>query len=152
MEKLDKELQAKVWQRVQSREKLEMPQLGQENLKPMILAAQENLGIYQQLSRQLPGKAGEKIGKLRQGTQSAIACMKGLCRVRGEQVKVPQLPVEKEPAVRALMKCYRRERKLYSDWERLSGDPEYGPVYAVLGRQTGDRCMTLLEVLGGLEK
>ena len=151
MEKLDKELQSRVWQRVQSRDKMEMPTLGQENLKPLILTAQENLTAYQQLGRQIQGKNGEKIGKLRQETNRAIACMKGICRLRGEPVKNPPLPAEKEPANRALMKCYRRERSLWSDWERLAGDPEYGPVYAGLCHQAREHCVTIMELLGSLD-
>ena len=152
MEKLDKELQARVWQRVQSREKLEMPPLGQENLRPLILAAQENAVAYQNLSRQFQGKDGEKLRRLQQESQKCIACMKGICRVRGEQVKVPQLNWEKEPAKRALMKCYHRERKLWNEWEQRSAEPEHGLVFGRLAQQAREHCVSIMEVLGDLEK
>lgn len=151
MEKLDRELQSRVWQRVQSRERLEMPALGQENLKPLILTAQENYQTYQTLSRQMQGKDGEKLRRLQQESQKCIACMKGICRVRGEQVKVPQLTVEKEPPKRALMKCYHRERKLWSDWEQWAGEPEHGLVYGRLAQQAREHCVTIMEILGNLE-
>jgi len=152
MEKLDKELQSRVWQRVQNREKLEMPLLGQENLKPLILAVQENRQVYQNLSRQMPGKEGEKLRRLQQENQKCISCMKGICGVRGEAVQVPQLNVGKEPPKRTLMKCYHRERKLCSELDRMSAEPEFGLVYGHLSRQARERCIAVLELLGDLEK
>lgn len=152
MDKLDKDLQNRVWQRVQSREKVEMPPLRQENLRPLILTAQENALAYQNLSRQFQGKDGEKLRRLRQESQKCIACMKGICCARGEQAKVPQLNWEKEPAKRSLMKCCHRERRLWTELEQLSGDPEYGTVYASLSRRAGERYADVLELLGNLEK
>ena len=150
MEKLDKELQTKVWQRVQSRDKLEMPQLGRENLKPLILEGRENQQVYQNLIHQMAGKEGEKLRRLQQENQKCIACLKGICGIRGESVQVPQLNPGKEPPRRALMKCYHRERKLCSELERLSVDPEFGPVYGHLSRRAGERCVIVLELLGNL--
>ena len=140
MERLDKELQQRVWQRVQNREKVELPPLEQENLRPLMLAVQENGAAYQNLSRQLPGKEGEKARKLWQESQRCLTCLKGICRARGEGMKIPQLTAEKEPLQRSLMKCYHRERNLWSEWERRSGDSEYGPIYAQLARQARERC------------
>ena len=152
MEKLDKELQAKVWQRVQSREKLEMPRLGQENLKPLILTAQENLQAYHKLSRQMTGKDGEKLRKLGQEVQMCIACMKGISCIRGEPAQAPRLNPGKEPVKRLLMQCCHRERRLCSELDRLTEDPEFGPVYSRLSRQAGDRWVLVLELLGETEK
>ncbi len=152
MEKLDKELQTKVWQRVQSRDKLEMPQLGQENLKPLLLEARENQLVYQNLVHQVAGKDGEKLRRLQQENQKCVACLKGICGIRGEPVQAPQLNPGKEPPRRALMKCYHRERKLCSELERLYTDLEFGPVYGYLSRRAGERCAGVLELLGGLEK
>ena len=152
MEKIDKALQTKVWQRVQNREMPEMPDLGKDNLKPLLLIARENQQVYQTLSRQLSGKEGEKIRKLQMETRNCIACVKGICCVWGEPVKVPQLPVEKEPVKRALMKCYHRENKLCAEWEYRASDPEYGAVYSRLAQQAREHCVTVMEVLGDLEK
>ena len=152
MENLDKELQNRVWQRVQSREKLEMPSLEQANLRPLILMAQENGVAYQNLSRQLSGTAGEKARRLWMENQRCIACMKGICRARGEKVKVPQLTAEKESAQRSLMKCYHRERKLWSEWEQRSAEPEHGLVYGRLAQQAREHCVSIMEMLGELER
>lgn len=150
MEKLDKELQNRVWQRVQQRQLPDMPTLGRENLKPLILAAQENSQAYQDVSRRLPGEDSQKLRRLRKETQGAIACMKGICHVLGEPVKVPQLTPEKEPVKRTLMKCCHRERRLWAEWDQRGADPEFGPVYRQLARQAAEHWAALLELLGNM--
>ena len=70
---------------------------------------------------------------------------KGICRIRGEQVKVPQLQPAREPAKRMLEKCCHRERRLWEEAERRSVDPEYGPAYSRLARQAGERYAAVLE-------
>lgn len=151
MEKIDQALQSKVWQRVQNRDMPDLPALGKDNLKPLLLTAQENQQVYQTVSRQLPGKEGEKIRKLQMESRNCIACMKGICRIWGEPVKVPQLPVEKEPVKRALMKCYHRENKLRTEWEHRTTDPEYGAIYTHLAQRAREHCVAVMEVLGSLE-
>ena len=152
MENLDADLQRRVWQRVQNREKVEMPPLTRGNLRPGALVALENGAVYQNLSRRLPGREGEKLRKLWLDAENTVACVKGLGRLQGEPLKLPQLTPEKESAQRALMKCCHRERKLWNEWEQLTADGEYGPVYAQLARKARERCMVVLEVLGSLER
>ena len=94
---LDREMQRRVWERVQRREPEQMLPLKRENVKPLLYPAQENSAAYQSLSRRMPGKDAEKCRRLHQETQKCIACMKGMCRLRGEQVKLQPLPAPKEP-------------------------------------------------------
>ena len=145
---LDRETQRRVWERVQRREPVQMPDLKRENPKQLLYPMQENSGAYQNLSRQLPGKSGEKLRRLHQEQQSAIACVKGICRLRGEQVKVPNLTAPKEPPRRALEKCYHREMQLCKECESRTADPEHGVVYSRLARQAREHCVTILELLG----
>ena len=152
MEKLDKDLQSRVWQRVQSREKMEMPRLGQENVRPLILEIRENQLAYQHLGRQMAGRDGERLRRLQQESQKSLTCLKGIGTVRGETIQIPQWNPGKEPVKRTLMKCGHRERKLASDLQQLSADPEYGPIYGQLSRQAVARWSEVLELLGGLEK
>ena len=151
MEKLDKDLQKRVWQRVQGDGAKQMPPLRQENLKPWIMAAQENALCYSHLARELGGKHGQQLKKLAQQAKSCAACARGICRIRGEQVKVPQLQPAREPAKRMLEKCCHRERRLWEEAERRSVDPEYGPAYSRLARQAGERYAAVLELLGEME-
>jgi len=151
MENLDRELQAKVWQRVQNRTAPDMPPLGKENVKPLLLMLQENSQAYQQLGGRLPGAEGEKMRQLRQESQRCIRCLLGICRLAGEKGKIPQPVPEKEPVKKMLMKCCRRERELWSACVQRADHPEYGIAYARLARQAGERYSGLLEVLGNLE-
>ncbi len=149
---LDREMQKRVWERVQSREPVQMPQLKRDSVKPLLYPAQENSSVYQSLSRQLQGKSGEKLRRLHQEAQTCIACIKGMCRLRGEPVKIPQLTAPKEPARRALEKCYHREKQLWSEYENRAADPEHGVVFGRLAHQAREHCVTILELLGEMEK
>lgn len=152
MEQLDRELQKRVWQRVQSREEAQAPQPAQDNLKALLLTAQENRVAYGQLRRQMGPKNRETLAKLQRQTGRSITCIQGICRLRGETGKVPQLPAVREPVRRGLEKCYHRERKLCMEWERRTGDPEYGPVFAQLAGQSREHCTTIMQMLGEMEK
>ena len=151
MENLDKELQAKVWQRVQNRTAPDMPLLGRENVKPLLLLLQENSQAYQQMGSRLPGPEGEKCRQLRQESQRCLRCLQGICRMAGEKVKIPQPVPEKETVKRMLMKCCRREWELWTACAQRADQAEYGPVYARLARQAGDRYAGVLELLGNMD-
>lgn len=151
MEKLDKELQNRVWQRVQNREPVPMPQLPEENLKSLLLTARENLVAYTQLQKQMGPGMRENLNRLRLETQRSIACMQGICRLRGEPIKSHRMEPMRENDRRMLEKCYHRERKLCTAWEQRAVDPEYGMVFQKLSRQAGEHCTMLMELLGTLE-
>lgn len=148
MEKMDQELQKRVWQRVQNREGTGTPHPARENIRPWMMAAQENAAVYRQLSRQLSGRSAEQLRRLEQESMRGVACIKGLCRLRGENATLPPQKPGKEPVRRALEKCYYREHWLWEEAERRSYDPEYGPVFRQLTRQTGEHCAVLAEILG----
>jgi hypothetical protein len=149
---LDREMQRRVWDRVQGREPVQMPSLKPGSLKPLLYPAQENSAVYQSLSHRLQGKDGEKCRRLHQESQKWIACIKGMCRLQGEAIKVPQLTAPKEPTRRALEKCYHREKHLWTEYENRSADPEHGVVFGRLAQQAREHCVTILEILGELEK
>ena len=149
---LDREMQRRVWERVQSREPVRMLNLKPENPKPLIYPVQENSVAYQELSRQLSGKTGEKLRRLHQEQQSAMACIKGICRLRGERVKVPKLTAPREPPRRTLEKCYHREKQLWGEYESRSAEPEHGVAFGRLANQAREHCVTILEILGEMEK
>ena len=149
---LDREMQRRVWERVQQRAPEQMLPLKRENLKPLLYPAQENSAAYQSLSRRMPGKDGEKCRRLHQESQKCIACIKGMCRLRGEQVKLKPLPMPKEDPRRLLETCYRREKQLWSEYETRSADPDHGVVFGRLAQQAREHCVTIMEILGEMEK
>lgn len=151
MDELDQDLQKRVWQRVQRREEVEMPPLGRDNLRPWMTLAQENTAAYQNLHRQFSGKEAEQLRRLQQESQKCIACMKGICRLRRENVKQGNLPAVKEPPRKALEKCYHRERRLWEGYEQQATDPEHGIVFGRLALQAQEHCVTIMEILGRME-
>lgn len=150
MEKLDQEMQKRVWQRVQQgMPGKELPSRG--NLKAWLLLARENTASYRQLARQISGNPKERLRRLEQQSRQWTECARGLCRLRGEDVKsVPAKPPQ-EPPRRMLEKCWNRELRLWREARSLDCDPEYGPVYSRMADQAMERCMGLLELLGMLE-
>lgn len=152
MDGLNRDMQKRVWDRVQGKQAEQMPPLRRENWKSQLYPVQENGMVYQSLAAQLGGREGEKLRRLHQESRKCVACIKGLCRLRGEQVKAPVVQPGKEPPRRALEKCYHREKKLWQDWEEQSADPEHGVVFGRLAQQAREHCVTILEILGEMEK
>lgn len=148
MEQLDKDLQKRVWQRVQSREEPTQVSLQSDPLKALILTARENNAAYGQLLRKMGQKDRITMNRMLRETGRNIAAMLGICRLRGESAKVPRIPPVREPVRRSLEKCYHRERKLSGEWERRASDPEHGVVFGQMAAQAKARCMALAEMLG----
>ena len=148
MEGFDPEMAARVWQRVQSREPLEplRPEPGDARQLARELAA-----LYQALARVMPGKEGARLGKLRQEAAACGDCLRGIGLLTGlpareEGAATPR----REPARRMLEKCCHKERRLQAACAALANDPDWGHTYATLAAQSSKRCLTALEILGGM--
>jgi len=146
MEIPDQDLQKRVWQRVQGRNS--MPPLGKITCKSWMLCAQENAAAYQSLSQTVQGREGEQLKRMYQESLKCIACMKGICRLRGEKVVLGPLPQEKETKRKQLERCYRREHQLWEALEQQSCDSEHGVVFGRLAQQAQEHCVTIMEILG----
>ena len=151
MEQLDKAMESRVWQRVQSRQEPEAEPPRRENLKPWILASQENTAAYRSLSLQLIGRQWEGLRRLETESGRMTHSLRGICALRGEQIKLTPLPTPREAPRRCLEKCLRRTLRLHRELENCRSDPELGPVFASLAQKAGDHCAALTEMLGRLE-
>ena len=152
MDQVDRQMEKRVWDRVRQREPgANMPQLQQDSLKPWILAAQENASAYRNLALQLIGKPWEGLRRLEQESSRSVWCLQGISALRGEGSKLTPLPVPRENPRRTLEKCYHRSRRLWEEMELRASDPEYGPVFRKLARQTEDHCAAVAELIGKLE-
>ena len=151
MEHVDKAVENRVWQRVQARQEPVGEIQRRENLKPWILAAQENTAAYRSLSLQLIGKPWEGLRRLEAESCRLTHSLRGICALRGEQVKLTPLPSPREAPRRCLEKCLRRTLRMRQALEGLCADGEYGPVFRSLLRQTEDHCASLAEMLGRME-
>lgn len=151
MEPMDKAMESRVWQRVQSRKQEELPPLQRDNLKGCILAAQETAVACRNLSLQLIGKQWEPLRRLETESMKMAHCLRGISALRGETVKLTPLTRPRDLPWRALEKCFHRQRKLWEEMDRRGSDPECGMVFRRLARQAEDHCAVLAELLGKLE-
>ena len=151
MENVDKAMESRVWQRVQSRQEPGPEPVRRDMLKPWILAAQENTAAYRSLSLQLIGKQWEGLRRMETESSRMTQSLRGICALRGESVKLTPLPSPREAPRRCLEKCLRRTLRMYQELEARCADPEYGPVFRSLLRQIEDHCTGLVEMLGRLE-
>ena len=151
MEHVDKDMESRVWQRVQSRQDIPQELPRRDNLKPWILAAQENTAAYRNLSLQLIGKQWEGLRRLEAESSRMVHSLRGICALRGESVKLTPLPAPREAPRRCLEKSLRRSLRLHRELESLCADPEFGPIFRSLSRKAEDHCAALAEMLGRLE-
>ncbi len=149
---LDGQMQRRVWDRVRGEPEAGMPELRRMGLGELMWVLRENAAAYRLLAKQFSGREGEKLNRLHQECRQGLACLRGLCALTGEDRKgVPGEP-PRESLRRSMEKCYFREKHLAAEFAARSADPEYGLVMARLARQTGDRCVAVLEILGEAEK
>ena len=151
MEKVDKQLEKRVWQRVQSRQEPAAPLPRQEKLKPWVLVAQENTAVLRALQLQLIGKQWEGLRRLEQDSARMVYTLRGLGMLLDENIRLSPVPTPKEVPRRALEKCFHRTRRLRDEMEKRSGDGEYGPVYQSLMRKCDDLCAAIAEMIGRLD-
>jgi hypothetical protein len=151
MENLDKAMENRVWQRVLSRQDIQEELPRRDNLKPWILAAQENTAACRSLSLQLIGKQWEGLRRLELESGRIAQSLRGICALRGEQVRLTPLPSPREAPRRSLEKCLRRSLRMYRELESRCTDPELGPLFRSLCRKIEDHCAALTEMLGRLD-
>ena len=149
MEQVDKAMESRVWQRVQARPDVQLSQ--RDNLKPWILAAQENAAAFRNLSLQLIGKQWDGLRRLEGESSRMVHSLRGICALRGEPVKLTPLPTPREAPRRCLEKAFHRTCRIREEMEKRCADPEYGAVFRSLARRSEDQCAALAELLGRLE-
>lgn len=146
MEQLDQALQRRVWSRVQSRESAAAPNSVQpEEAYGLVW---ENLGAYAALRQQLSGKPGEAVRKLFERQQQTAACLRGMYRLQGRDVRFSPSPASDRSAARLLEGCFYREQRLERAFSSRREDARFGPVYAALADRAKENCCRLLELLG----
>lgn len=140
------DMEARVWQRV-----LAQPQKTQvEDLKPLILVAQELTAVYGRLVREMTGRSRELLRRLQETELANIACLKGISALQGRGVRLNSIQVAREPAEKALEKCYHRTRRATTEYMARSAGAEFGEVYRALADREREQCVRLAEVLGNL--
>lgn len=150
MDHVDKQMERRVWQRVQSRQEI-APQPRQDSLKPWILVAQETTAVLRALQLQLIGKQWDGLRQLERDSARMVHTLRGISAMEGQIVRLNPIPTPKEPPRRALEKCFHRTRRLQEELEKRSAAGDYAPVFRVLTNRCADLCTALAEMIGRLE-
>lgn len=148
MEMIDKELQQRVWQRVQ---RADSPLEEGGQLLTMIAGAWTDAAAYLQLSGQYRGADAALLRRMHQEEKAHCACLKGmytLCTGKRAMVKAPPLP--KETAEAALRRCYYRKRQSLEAYRQRIGHPEFGPMFEKMHDLELSHCSSILELIGRL--
>lgn len=151
MEKVDKQMEKRVWQRVQSRQEATPPPVRQDSLKPWVLVAQENTAVLRSLQLQLIGKQWEGLRRLEVDSGRLVQTLRGICQMQGESIRLSPVPTPKEVPRRALEKSFHRTRRLREEMVKRCADGDFGIVFQSLARKCEDLCAALAEMIGRLE-
>ena len=150
MEKIDPQLQSRVWQRVRGEEpKQNLP----DTLKALAAAKWQQAAAYLMLSRQLQGREKALVRRMFEEEQAQAACLKGAyTMLTGEPLTARTPPPVPEAPEITLRKCCGRELRALAQYESAAEHGEYGPVLARLAQQEREHCRMILEVLGLLRR
>lgn len=145
MGKFDPSMERKVWQRVQSTGG--QPQ--REDLRGLILTAQEAAADYRFLMGQLKGPAAEQAKKLWEGAQETVACLRGLQQLRSVPPRKMAPPTPGQQSVRRVLETgYHRCRRMAGEYTARSADGECGLVFMRLAQREQENCVRIAALLG----
>ena len=141
----DQSMEQRVWQRVTE----QTPAVVQD-AKPLLLAAREQAAVYDRLAKQMSGRNRSVLRKLQEKEGENIACLKGICALQGIPVKGNAMVTPREPARKALEKCFHRTRRAQTEYMARSIGGEFGEVYRALADRSREQCVLLAELMGRL--
>lgn len=146
MEKMDRNAEQQVWQRVFARPPM---QPGREDLRMLMLSAMELAAGYRLLAGTLAGRTGEQAKRLLEGEQANIACLKGMQHLAGGAEGKPKaLGAPGGPARKVLEKSYYETRRALTEYTARLADPEFGAVFQKMADRERGHCAILVEMLG----
>ena len=146
MDKPDRKTE-QVWQRVLSAPR----DLPARDLRQLQREAMELAAVYKNLMAQFTGNARELARKLYLGEKnngSALAGLERLSHREGEALKLWQ--PGKEPARKALERCYHQTCRCMTEYMARSADGEYGTVFRMLAQREEQHCILIAQLLGSL--
>ena len=152
MNTYDPQKAARVWQRVQEHSESKPRDLPGK-LREMIMNEWLCAASYISLARRMGQREAAALQKLAREEQNHCSCLRGIYHlITGEDApsRWPQ-PGAEAPEV-TLRRCYGSHMRSLKEYEAISQDPEYGPVFARLAHQERDQCRGVLEVIGSVGK
>ncbi len=136
-----------VWQRVRSA--AEEP--ARNNLRQLQREAMELAAVYRALVSQFTGRQQEQARRLYIGEKANAAALAGIGILSGQPGEALKLwQPGKEPARKALEKCYHRSRRCMTEYMARSAENEFGTVFQKLAEREEAHCALIAELLGSL--
>ena len=138
-----KDMEARVWQRV--RENREAAVTSEQSQLP---EAMEMAAVYGHLLKTAGEKSRELLRQLQAGEQANIACLKGIARLRRQELRGKVVTAPKEPPRKLLELCYHRSRRAAVNYMVQSTDGEFGAVYRAMADREERHCAILAQLMG----
>lgn len=139
-----KDMEQRVWQRVRGTVERDT---GPEQ-KQLLLEAMEMASVYGHLLKQASEQSRELLRQLQEGERANIACLKGIARLRRQELQGKPLPPVREPANKLLEKCYHRSRRAAMAFLAQSAGGEFGEVYRVMADRERSHCAWIAQLMG----
>ena len=134
MDRIDPQMAARVWDRVQASPKpgveanLLLPLIREEWLDALIL---------------------KHLGQSSERPMENAACLKGIYRILSGGLPRISAPQWKQESPQTLLRqSFERRMKLFSQYEKLQTDPRFGVVFGRLAAASQAQACKVLEILG----
>ena len=146
MEKIDPQVAARVWQRVQGNEK----PADAVSIQTMVAWEKETEAALLWLTKRLPEK-GYALQQMTSDVRRHIACLQGIRQINGEKqgAYTPGKNGFHDPGA-VLRKCYGQCLRQGGQYESRGEDGQYGCVFGEMARTKRRHCAMILEILGGM--
>lgn len=151
MESINRQMERRVWQRVQSQQSLPTPSAPAAGLAPegLLLDAVTDGAVFSQLAKQTKAPVSTMLSQLAQQQRSQAAALRGLCRLAGTPLPAyTPAPVRQEDLLLTLRRCMGRLLRRQQEFRRLSDHGEFGCVYRQMEQQEGQSILLLSQVIG----
>lgn len=149
MEKYDRELASRVWQRVYPQNPPQEPD-DHALLRRFLTEEAQAAQCYASLAKTLTGSA-RTLGTLAEASRRNVLHLKGLCfLLTGSRPAAPKLPVREENPEAALRRCCGECIRWAKACQEHSGDGEYGCIWEELAKKKREQSFQILQILGSL--
>ena len=136
--------QIKIWQRVRS----DGSNIT-DGLPGLAAGSLARAALYNALARQLQGPGRGIFLALQEDEQQCVRYLQGIYRLAmGSKMQLSSLPPSGEKLEPALRKCYGQSLKALMAFEQRIGNPEYGPVFAMMAGKMRENCCRIANLLG----
>ena len=150
MEKYDRNLEKRVWERIREETPRE-PDL--RNLPALIADEAAAAALYRSLARRVLPRHRDTMLHMAREEQAHRDALMGMYYLTTGRRAAVQVPVPgQSPLEAALRRSYAGELKSIAAYEARSEDPEYGAAFARMAQEEGDHSRWILEILGDLGK